>query len=103
MAFPSGTATAQLISVLHRQPPPDTTLRHRRGYSPLTNEEYQAIPSTGPEGSRIDHPESDVEDTRIVDDHKREEVQQEGWSMLGWSFAASAALTVSFPSSPWSF
>ena len=100
LAFPSGTATAQLISVLHRRPLPGTALRNRRGYSPLNSEgndreDYQAIPSADDEGSRFEHAESPSDEAGVADAHKREEIQQEGWSVLGWSFAASAALTAS--------
>ena len=100
LAFPSGTATAQLISVLHRKPLPGTALRNRRAYSHLgpvdtSRGDYQAIPSADLVDSQFQHSEGLVDEADIDDDQEREEVHLEGWSMLGWSFAASAGLTVS--------
>ena len=75
-------------------------MRNRHDYSSLNPEGnnrqgYQTIPSVDPEGSGFGHAENPTDEADITDDHKREEVQQEGWSMLGWSFIASATLTVS--------
>ncbi|KAJ7019917.1 OPT oligopeptide transporter protein-domain-containing protein [Mycena alexandri] len=80
LAFPSGTATAQLIAVLHKMPPPDTTIRRRvtAGYIPV-EEEDTAIPQTDDETDDI--PVSET-------------VQSQGWSALASSFAASGALTL---------
>lgn len=89
LAFPSGTATAQLISVLHRLPPPDTTLRRRTGYREIGAEEDEAE-------------ESHIAAVPITQDHadeydsaEREVVRHQGWSDLVWSFFASSLMTVS--------
>ena len=87
LAFPSGTATAQLISVLHRMPPPDTSVRPRRGYRALDTEEAaQPEPAT---------PIAEGEVVEVVDDREPEVVEQEGWAALIWSFLASGAMNVS--------
>ncbi|KAJ8072429.1 hypothetical protein PM082_015988 [Marasmius tenuissimus] len=79
LPFPSGTATAQLISVLHDLPPPDTKLRHRKGYQQLLNEEA-----------------SDVvpEETTPLLPASQDSLKTRGWSELIWSFLASAVLTL---------
>ncbi|EJD48943.1 OPT superfamily oligopeptide transporter [Auricularia subglabra TFB-10046 SS5] len=83
LAFPSGTATAQLISVLHEKPLPETDGLIRRrtsGYEAVSTDDLLQ------------------DDTRILDDDEDEEadiVKKEGWADLLWSFAASAVLTVS--------
>lgn len=83
LAFPSGTATGQLISVLHHLPPPETTVRHRRGYNALaSSEDDEAIAYVA---------EADETDGL----HAPEEVaEEEGWGALSWSFAASGIMTV---------
>ncbi|KAI9070121.1 hypothetical protein FKP32DRAFT_1670650, partial [Trametes sanguinea] len=83
LAFPSGTATGQLISVLHQLPPPETNVRHRRGYNALASTEddesiaYIAEPH---ETDALRIPEAEVP-------------EKEGWSALSWSFAASGVMT----------
>lgn len=84
LAFPSGTATAQLISVLHRIPPPDTVVRQRHGYRELETEEPQSIPAA----------ELVAEHVGAVDVEEPEVVVQEGWGALIWSFGASGAMTL---------
>lgn len=86
LAFPSGTATAQLISVLHRLPPPDTSVRHRRGYRQIGTEEYSDSPDI-PTPSDTDHIFEDVAPERAF-------AQQAAWQALTWSFVASSFLTV---------
>ncbi|EGN98787.1 hypothetical protein SERLA73DRAFT_160452 [Serpula lacrymans var. lacrymans S7.3] len=86
LAFPSGTATAQLISVLHRLPPPDTSLRRRNGYTEVDTEDIS-------EGTLLNdslNPEESID--RVEDE--REVVTQEGWSDLVYSFLASGAMTL---------
>ncbi|KAI0041706.1 oligopeptide transporter [Auriscalpium vulgare] len=83
LAFPSGTATAQLIGVLHKMPPPQLSVRQRRGYSALTAEDGGDIPHT-PGFDEADHVEAEV----------REVVQTEGWSALTLSFLGSSILTL---------
>ncbi|RDX44005.1 oligopeptide transporter [Lentinus brumalis] len=92
LAFPSGTATGQLISVLHNMPPPDT-LRHRPVYNALATDEDDgnaAEPLTPTPTPR----ETDA--LRTPDDPDVEVVveEKEGWSALTWSFAASGVMTL---------
>lgn len=88
LAFPSGTATAQLISVLHDIPPPgtgrsDDTLRHRRGYRALQSEEN---------GQSEEVTIESIEEEQSQEE--RDAVRKEGWLALGGSFTASAFMTV---------
>ncbi|KAI0648829.1 OPT oligopeptide transporter [Trametes meyenii] len=84
LAFPSGTATGQLISVLHQLPPPDTNLRQRRGYNALANsddDETVTYAAEARETDTLSPPEAEV-------------AEEEGWGALSWSFAASGAMTL---------
>lgn len=83
LSFPSGTATAQLISVLHKLPPPDTSIRRRQGYHQVDLED---------ENRRDDVPTVDQEGEAVVE---REIVEHEGWQDLVWSFVVSGTLTLS--------
>ncbi|KAJ7650194.1 OPT oligopeptide transporter protein-domain-containing protein [Roridomyces roridus] len=78
LAFPSGTATAQLIAVLHKMPPPDTTVRRRVGFVALEEDET----------------EHHQEDEQVDDTLAPDNVQSEGWHALSSSFAASGVLTL---------
>ncbi|KAJ7475901.1 OPT oligopeptide transporter protein-domain-containing protein [Mycena latifolia] len=78
LAFPSGTATAQLIAVLHKMPPPDTSIRRRIGYIAVEEEDTD-----------INRTEDPIEESPAS-----ENVQSEGWHALTSSFAASGALTL---------
>lgn len=71
LVFPSGTATAQLIALLHKQPP-------LQGLNP-TAASYSRVP--------IEENGTARKDTNAIDGS--------GWWALGWSFAASGAMTVS--------
>jgi uncharacterized oligopeptide transporter (OPT) family protein len=83
LAFPSGTATAQLISVLHRTPASDTTsIRRRRGYEPLQTEDTLVQDN---EEQISGEPDAAIE---------HDTVRTEGWSALLWSFLVSSAMTV---------
>jgi len=85
LPFPSGTATAQLISVLHQLPPPDTGVRHRRGYRQLDAEDDTTfVPPVLAAG----------EDGQEDEEHERQIVQKEGWYDLIWSFAAAGSVTL---------
>lgn len=84
LAFPSGTATAQLVSVLHQIPPPDS-MRRRRGYTELDTEDNEE-PETRP-----------VEPGPSIDAEGSREIavsEPEGWSALTWSFLASGLMTL---------
>lgn len=85
LPFPSGTATAQLVSVLHQTPLPDSTLRRRREYTSLETEED----ANEPDSSEIDTGDDPIDEQSTV--------QTEGWSALSWSFIASGAMTVGTP------
>ncbi|KAL4062748.1 OPT oligopeptide transporter protein-domain-containing protein, partial [Scleroderma yunnanense] len=89
LAFPSGTATAQLISVLYQQPAPGISIHHRAGYTNLDTEDTPDptvdIASTEIEGVAQEEPEVDDE---------RQIVQQEGWLDLVYSFAVSGVMTL---------
>lgn len=89
LAFPSGTATAHLISVLHQLPPSDTSVRRREGYHHQDDEEYSRdIAAEAPL----------VEETHEEDVAEREIVEHEGRHDLLWSFFVSGFLTVSYVS-----
>ncbi|KAG8686200.1 hypothetical protein FRC11_009356, partial [Ceratobasidium sp. 423] len=93
LVFPSGTATAQLISVLHEKQegpldeertyitPSGSRVTRRRGYEALPTEE------------------SDVPDQGSVDGEEGGQKEQydvtQSWRILGLSFIASALLTLS--------
>ncbi|KAJ6494880.1 OPT oligopeptide transporter protein-domain-containing protein [Mycena vitilis] len=79
LAFPSGTATAQLIAVLHKLPPPDTTVRQRVGYIAVEEEDTDV---------------HRTEDEDIEEVAAPQNVQSEGWHALTSSFVASGALTL---------
>ncbi|KAL5504409.1 OPT8 [Sanghuangporus vaninii] len=88
LAFPSGTATAQLISVLHDIPPPGTTraddsLHHRRGYTAIRSEDESRVDEVVIESAE-DEPSQE----------EREVVRKEGWIALGGSFMTSALMTL---------
>jgi len=85
LAFPSGTATAQLISVLHQIPPPDTTIRHRSGYRELETDDVEV--------EDVSTPVSVVGHGDIPDMAEPEAAVQEGWGALIWSFSASGLMT----------
>jgi len=79
LPFPSGTATAQLISVLYHLPPPsEPTLRHRHGYTPLDTNDVPATDSIDP-----------------IDPIVQDQIQPStSWSYLSWSFLASGFMTL---------
>jgi uncharacterized oligopeptide transporter (OPT) family protein len=88
LAFPSGTATAHLISVLHKLPPPDTSVRRREVYHHDNDEEYNQDRNIPPEPPIAEETPEQNTTERVV--------EHQGWHSLLWSFAASAFLTVSF-------
>ncbi|GLB40405.1 putative oligopeptide transporter [Lyophyllum shimeji] len=88
LTFPSGTATAQLISVLHKLPLPDTVVR-RRGYTHLDPEDDVNYDEAS-EGPTAADEESDDEH----DEEERESVEHDGWRSLSWSFGASGLLAL---------
>jgi uncharacterized oligopeptide transporter (OPT) family protein len=72
LVFPSGTATAQLIALLHHAPSPV------QGLNPTPAGVYRRIPRHADETVPKDDP-----------------ISGKGWAALGWSFFASGAITVS--------
>ncbi|CAE6447144.1 unnamed protein product [Rhizoctonia solani] len=93
LVYPSGTATAQLISVLHDKQegphdeertyitPPGSRVTRRRGYDALPTDESDVSDHDSVEG-----------ETEAPDEHY--DITQ-SWKILGLSFAASALLTLS--------
>jgi len=87
LPFPSGTATAHLISVLHQLPPLDTSLKHRSGCHHVEDEEGDSsLPDILPDIPAVEEDEANA--------IERDVVKHEGWHDLVWSFAASGSLTV---------
>ncbi|KAI0364309.1 OPT oligopeptide transporter [Pilatotrama ljubarskyi] len=84
LAFPSGTATGQLISVLHQLPTPEANVRHRRGYNALASSEDDETIAYAAE----------AQETDILRAPETEVAEEEGWSALTWSFAASGIMTL---------
>lgn len=78
LVFPSGTATAQLISVLHAIPPPGMNNRRKRG-------DYQRLAMADELTFNESEPEVEVEATKI---------DQAGWTSLISSFSISALYTL---------
>ena len=91
LAFPSGTATAHLISVLHKLPPPDTSVRRREVYNHDGDEENTQDRNIAPEAPIAEEAPEQEQDVT-----EREVVEHQGWHNLLWSFAGSGLLTVSF-------
>ncbi|CAE6408806.1 unnamed protein product [Rhizoctonia solani] len=93
LVFPSGTATAQLISVLHeKQEGPrdeERTYSSSSGSRVTRRRGYEALPAE----------ESDVPDQDSVGDGEQDEREHydvaQSWKILGMSFGASALLTLS--------
>jgi hypothetical protein len=85
LTFPSGTATAKVISVLHGMPSTSSGLRPRHGYSPLVEEEQDEETSSSPDIA------GDSEDPGS---QTNELVRNHAWFTLLWSFLASSVLTV---------
>lgn len=88
LVFPSGTATAQIISVLHGvAPPTESSVDGAAGLRRRTTggeAGYEALPSS--DGEEVYEPEADV---------KGSEIDAKGWRALSLSFALSAGFTVS--------
>lgn len=80
LVFPSGTATAQLIALLHHAPPPTQSL------NPTPGGPYRRIPARGSDDLEI------RESAQRKDD---DVISGRGWAALGWSFVASGTMTVS--------
>ena len=91
LPFPSGTATAHLVSVLHHLPPPETSLRHRQGYQRVDDSEGLDIPI---DESRVDEHEHEAEAEEAIDGAERDAVGRNGLRGLIWSFVCSGALAV---------
>ncbi|KAK6904346.1 hypothetical protein I203_105158 [Kwoniella mangroviensis CBS 8507] len=89
LVFPSGTATAQLISLLHRIPPPSQTLKPSAGA-------YRRLPRTSRSVSPPGYASRDDvdEEPHNAAGKDSEVMRGSGWWALGWSFFASGSLTV---------
>lgn len=119
LVFPSGTATAQLIALLHGLPavevPEPREITQMAGgvaggggqtgdeeQGRARSRQYEALPqraSTSFEEQRDGDDREGVASATKADDSDdpdaRESMGEKGWSVLGWSFAASAGVTVS--------
>ncbi|KAN0061765.1 OPT superfamily [Thecaphora frezii] len=85
LAFPSGTATAQLISVLHKTP-----LLADRVAATTSIQTSRGRPRLSDESSRL------LDEGQAWAPSEEDEVFKgdEGWTALTWSFAASATFTI---------
>ncbi|EJU04603.1 oligopeptide transporter [Dacryopinax primogenitus] len=95
LPFPSGTATAQLISVMHNETPP--SLRHRHPRSQPQSGEYTALSADDPERlppSTQPSAEEAEEADALLSRSELKRSASEGWRALAWSFLASAVLTL---------
>jgi uncharacterized oligopeptide transporter (OPT) family protein len=95
LPFPSGTATAHLVSVLYRLPPPETSLRHRQGYRRVDDSEAtddRIYESTAVEHEHESEAEAEAEDA--ADEAEIDIVEHEGLRSLIWSFVCSGVLAV---------
>ncbi|KZT51742.1 OPT superfamily oligopeptide transporter [Calocera cornea HHB12733] len=90
LPFPSGTATAQLISVMHNEPPPASL---RRRHVPSPQGDYSALPPSSADPEVPETPEQAQASEREERAQLAKDASQ-GWRALGWSFAASGALTL---------
>ncbi|KAG9120314.1 hypothetical protein FRC07_004233, partial [Ceratobasidium sp. 392] len=106
LVFPSGTATAQLISVLHEKPSgiedaeqatrqhPNSGLTRRRGYEALSSADPMATAEfTQAQTSQTPDTTGD-EDMNLENSSYQYDVAH-SWRILGTSFAASSLLTLS--------
>ena len=104
LTFPSGTATAQLIGVLHNTPllgqssstrtaGDGTAVRQRRGYS----EHEEAGQDTERTALLSDQSrdQDDLDDERDDPEDIQESIHgSRGWKVLAWSFSGSAGFTL---------
>jgi hypothetical protein len=107
-------ATAQLIALLHRIPPPRITDIDPSASGLSTSNGYRAVPrrSSGEAShsaslERLENvgddqgeelPKSAQQPVSVYEDPvTQEEMGRLGWWVLGWSFVASAAITVRQP------
>ncbi|KAH8083524.1 putative oligopeptide transporter [Filobasidium floriforme] len=104
LVFPSGTATAQLIALLFKMPPPKVPVpratqiatSHSTDYQPLpTSAEHVRDRSLSLDADREDdvHPQIPLNGLR-KQSAEREEMGRKGWYVLGSCFAASAFVTL---------
>lgn len=105
LVFPSGTATAQLIALLHKIPPPKVPVPRAAQLASSRSSGYQPLPSsadqTGVRSSSLDvdqlhvaH-EANPSSGTGEDPDEKEEMGSAGWYVLGSCFAASGFVTVS--------
>ena len=85
LAFPSGTATAQLIAVLHKLPPPTEPNVNPGEYLPLNADEGHPEDHSSTPGESLGLPPSPP---------------SQSWRSLTWSLILSAFLTVCHPCLP---
>ncbi|KAF6767482.1 Oligopeptide transporter, OPT superfamily [Kalmanozyma brasiliensis GHG001] len=100
LTFPSGTATAQLIGVLHNKPligqktstadVGDASIRRRRGYS--DDAEVGAANERTALLSEQDRSDADLDSQQ--EGHQDSIDSSKGWKALAWSFSGSAGFTI---------
>ncbi|KAI0249806.1 oligopeptide transporter [Lactifluus subvellereus] len=83
LAFPSGTATAQVISVLHNMPLANPRQPPGHGYRPLAIQDEEPSP-----------PVDLVDDSEDPETEINEVVKNNAWSTLAWSFLVSGMLAL---------
>ena len=81
LAFPSGTATAQLIAVLHKLPPPMEPNAIPQEYAPLSTDEEHPEDHGSTAGESLDQTSSHL---------------SQSWGSLTWSLMLSALITVCY-------
>ncbi|SNX84480.1 related to Iron transport protein 1 [Melanopsichium pennsylvanicum] len=101
LTFPSGTATAQLIGVLHNKPlvaQPRST--HANGLGVRPRREYSVDPQAGQDTERSALLSNQDRAHNEADDNDEEEISNsqvdssKGWRALAWSFSGSAGFTI---------
>ena len=107
-------ATAQLIALLHRIPPPKLMDIAKSDAAPSSSGGYRALPRAASADTRRSTSLEGIVDRHIGDSSEdepfkglghsigeyddpatQEEMGRLGWWVLGWSFTASAAITAS--------
>lgn len=90
LAFPSGTATAQLIGVLYREPTRIDYEEVDTGYV----RRRRAVPATETTGVNEQTPLIGEDLNGVQADQERTMIEHKGWRYLLYSFIASSGITV---------
>ena len=98
LVFPSGTATAQIIAVLHKvELPQEGEAKQREGYRLLDEEDARESGEAvrGAEVVMDDDEAVDVVELGEGEETTQEKIDRQGWVALTYSFVLSAGFTVS--------